>query len=157
MHSDASTPDEYFANLPDDRKEPMAKLRKVIRKNLPKGFAEQMGYGSPGWVVPHNLYPAGYHCDPKQPLPFLGIASQKNNIALYHMGIYSDPELLEWFKTEWAKSTAEKLDMGKSCIRFKKLDKIPLDLIGKLVSKITPKQWIETYEKSDPRTKTKRL
>src|SRR5215203_2796330 len=101
MQSDAKTANEYFDSLPQDRKEPIVKLRNVIKKNLPKGFAEQMGYGSPGWVVPHKLYPAGYHCDPQQPLPFLGIASQKNFIALYRMGIYSDPKLLEWFKTEW--------------------------------------------------------
>lgn len=146
MQSDAKTPDEYFANLPEDRKEPMAKLRSMIKKNLPKGFTEQMGYGSPGWVVPHKLYPGGYHCDPAQALPFLGIASQKNFIALYHMGIYSDPKLLEWFKTEWAKASTKKLDMGKSCIRFKKPEDIPYDLIGELATKMSPQQWIERYE-----------
>ena len=153
MQSDAKSPDDYFANLPEDRKEPMAKLRKVIKKYLPKGFAEQMGYGSPGWVVPHKLYPGGYHCDPAQPLPFLGIASQKNFIALYHMGIYSDPDLLDWFKTEWAKASTRKLDMGKSCIRFKKPDDIPYDLIGELASKVTPQEWIKNYSKWDPRNK----
>lgn len=155
MQSDAKTPNEYFASLPVDRKAAMAKLRNVIKKNLPKGFAEQMGYGSPGWVVPHKLYPGGYHCNPTDPLPFLGIASQKNFIALYHMGIYSDPKLLKWFQDEWKKATPKKLDMGKSCIRFKKPDDIPFDLIGKLASKMTPKQWIDNYSTWDPRNSKK--
>lgn len=146
MHSDAATPDEYIESLPDDRKEVLAKLRSVIKKNIPPGFEEVMGYGMLGWVVPHSLYPAGYHCDPKQPLPFFGFASQKNHIAVYHMGIYSSPELFEWFQSEWPKHSGKKLDMGKSCIRFKKSVDVPVALIGELASKLTPKEWIDIYE-----------
>jgi hypothetical protein len=148
MRSKAKTPNEYFDDLPEDRRPVMVALRKVIAKNLPKGFAEVMQYGMPGWVVPHSIYPAGYHCDPKQPLPFLGIAAQKQYIAVYHMGIYADPALLEWFQTEYAKQSNGKLDMGKSCIRFKKPDQIPLSIIGELASKVTPKKWIEVYERN---------
>lgn len=148
MQSKAKSPLEYYETLPDDRRGPMADLRKVIAKNLPKGFAEVMQYGMPGWVVPHSLYPSGYHCDPKQALPFLGLASQKQYIALYHMGLYADPVLLEWFRAEYAKRGKGKLDMGKSCIRFKKPDQIPLELIGELAAKVTPKRWIEVYEKN---------
>lgn len=147
MQSKAATPKEYFASLPDDRRAPMEELRKVIIKNLPKGFEEMMSYGMPGWAVPHSLYPAGYHCDPKQPLPFLGIASQKQYIAVYHMGIYAEKPLLDWFTKEYAKQAKGKLDMGKSCIRFKKPEQIPMKLIGELASKMTPKQWIAAYEK----------
>ncbi len=146
MTSGAKNFDEYLAGLPEDRKAAIAQLRKVILKNLPKGFEEVMGYGMPGYVVPHSTYPAGYHCDPKTPLPFMGFASQKNFIAVYHMGIYSDPALLEWFTTEYPKHSKTKLDMGKSCIRFKKPDQIPFDLIGQLASKLTPQQWIDMYE-----------
>lgn len=124
----------------------MLRLREVIKKNLPKGFEEAMGYGNVGFVVPHSLYPAGYHCDPKQPLPFLGLASQKNSINLYHMGIYADKELLDWFVEEYPKHTKAKLDMGKSCIRFKKPEHIPYELIGQLAKKMKPKDWIELYE-----------
>jgi hypothetical protein len=148
MQSQAKTPQEYLAALPEDRRGPMVELRKVIAKNLPKGFSEAMSYGMLGWVVPHSLYPAGYHCDPKLPLPFLSIASQKQFIAVYHMGIYADPVLLEWFRAEYAERAEGKLDMGKSCIRFKKPERIPLELIGELASKVTPKRWIEVYEKN---------
>jgi hypothetical protein len=148
MRSEAKTAIEYLSSLPEERIEPMDKLYKVITKNLPKGFSEGMGYGMLSWSVPHTLYPAGYHCDPAQPLPFLGIASQKNFIALYHMGIYSDPTLLKWFTDEFPKHSKRKLDMGKSCIRFKNMTDIPYTLIGQLVSKITPKQWIDMYEKA---------
>src|SRR5262245_58301156 len=146
MQSRAKTPREYFEALPDARRKTMLELRKVIAKNLPKGFAEVMQYGMPGWVVPHSLYPAGYHCNPKDALPFLGIAAQKQYIAVYHMGLYADPVLLEWFKTEYAKQAKGKLDMGKSCIRFKKLEEIPMKLIGELAKKVTPKKWIAIYE-----------
>ncbi|MGX7666565.1 DUF1801 domain-containing protein [Flavobacterium pedocola] len=146
MQSTAKSPEEYIESLPDDRKPAMEKLRNTIIKNLPKGFQEGMGYGMLGWVVPHSLYPKGYHCDPKTPLPFLGIASQKNFIAVYHMGIYSDPDLLNWFTSEYPKHVKTKLDMGKSCIRFKKPDQIPFELIGELVQKMTPADWILTYE-----------
>lgn len=148
MRSEASTVIEYLSSLPEDRIEPMDKLYKVIKKNLPKGFKEGMGYGNMGWSVPHSLYPAGYHCDPAQPLPFIGLASQKNFIALYHMGIYSDPQLLEWFTTEYPKHCKRKLDMGKSCIRFKNMTDIPYQLIGELASKMTPHDWIACYERA---------
>ena len=146
MQSKAATPDEYLETLPAERKAAMQELRKVIKKNLPKGFKEVMSYGMVGYVVPHSTYPKGYHCDPKLPLPFLNIASQKNFIAVYHMGIYSDPKLLDWFTKEYPKHSKSKLDMGKSCIRFKKPEEIPFALIGELASKMTPEQWIEKYE-----------
>ncbi len=147
MISTATSPQEYMDSLPDDRKKPMADLRKVIKKNLPKGFEEQMGYGMLGYAVPHSLYPAGYHCDPKLPLPFLGIASQKNFIAVYHMGLYASPSLMDWFTKAYAETMGKtKLDMGKSCLRFKKPEQIPFELIGKLVSKMTPQEWIDLYE-----------
>jgi hypothetical protein len=148
MQSKAKSPMEYLDTLPEDRRKAMVELRKVIAANLPKGFTEGMGYGMLGWVVPHRLYPSGYHCDPRLPLPFLSIASQKNHIAVYHMGLYADPALLEWFTAEYAKQDRGKLDMGKSCIRFKKPDRIPMKLIGELASKVTPKQWIAVYEKN---------
>jgi len=147
MQSTATTPTEYLEQLPDDRKEPMMQLRNVINKNLPKGFIEVMGYGMLGFAVPHSLYPAGYHCDPKQPLPFLSIASQKNFIAVYHMGIYANPDLFKWFTEEYGKHVKGKLDMGKSCIRFKKPEQIPFKLIGELASKISPQEWITMYER----------
>ena len=122
MQSDAKTPDEYVASLPDDRRHAIAKLRKTVSDNIPGGFAEVMQYGMMGYVVPHSEYPAGYHCDPKLPLPFLGMASQKNSVNFYHMGIYADPELLAWFQAEYPKHSSARLDMGKSCIRFKKME-----------------------------------
>lgn len=128
--------------------EPMRKLYTVISQHLPAGFEEGMGYGMLGWSVPHSLYPAGYHCDPRQPLPFMSIASQKNFIALYHMGIYSDPKLLEWFVAEYPKHCKRKLDMGKSCIRFKYMEVIPYALVGELSSKMTPQVWIAQYEQA---------
>ncbi len=148
MQSKATTVEQYLAELPADRQKAMMELRKVIKKNLPKGFKEGMGYGNMGYVVPHSKYPAGYHCDPKQPLPFMGFASQKNFIAVYHMGVYADPKLYRWFVDEYAKAGVGKLDMGKSCIRFKNPDKIPYQLIGELASKITPDEWIAMYEKN---------
>jgi hypothetical protein len=153
MQSKATTPDEYFESLPEERKKAMIDLRKIIKKNLPKGFKEAMGYGMVGYCVPHSLYPAGYHCAPDQPLPFLGLASQKNFIAIYHMGIYADPKLLKWFTTAYAKQSKTKLDMGKSCLRFKKPEHIPFELIGELASKMTPQQWIAIYERVLKRVK----
>ncbi len=147
MQSKAITPEEYIESLPGDRKKAINELRKVLKKNLPKGFKEVMGYGMLGYVIPHSKYPDGYHCNPELPLPFINLASQKNFIALYHMGIYSDPKLLDWFTKEFPKHSKSRLDMGKSCIRFKKPDDIPYKLIGELASKITPDQWIEMYEK----------
>ncbi|MGQ0738346.1 MAG: DUF1801 domain-containing protein [Bacteroidota bacterium] len=146
MQSKAATVDTYLAELPEDRKRAMTELRKVIKKNLPKGFKEGMGYGMAGWSVPHSLYPPGYHCTPELPLPFMGIASQKNFIAIYHMGVYADPKLLKWFTEAHAKASPQRLDMGKSCIRYKKPEDIPYKLIGELASKITPEEWIKIYE-----------
>ncbi len=124
----------------------MSKLRLVIKENLPAGFQETMSYGMIGYVVPHSIYPAGYHCTPELPLPFMNIASQKNFIAVYHMGIYADKNLLDWFVTEFPKHSNMKLDMGKSCIRFKKPEQIPFELIGELASKMTNEEWITIYE-----------
>ena len=148
MTSQAATPDEYIKQLPDDRKKAFSELRKAIQKNLPKGFEEVMNYGMIGYVVPHQLYPNGYHCDPKLPLPFASIATQKNFVTLYHMGVYANPELYAWFITEYQKRVKSKLDMGKSCIRFKKPELIPFDLIGELMRKMTVEEWIELYEKN---------
>lgn len=146
MQYKAETPEDYINQLPDDRKAPMAKLRKTILENLPKGFEETISYGMIGYVVPFSIYPDGYHCDPKLPLPFMNIASQKNFIALYNMGIYAKKEIYDWFVTEYPKHCKRKLDMGKSCIRFKYIDDIPYELIGELTSKITVDQWISNYE-----------
>lgn len=138
----------YIDSLAEDRKAAMKKLRAVIKKNLPKGFKEVINYGMPSWVVPHSKYPDGYHCTPELPLPFLGMASQKNFVALYHMGIYADPKLMAWFEKQWPKHVKTKLDMGKSCIRFKKIETIPYALIGELAAKMTPEAWIKLYEKN---------
>ncbi len=146
MQSKAANIEDYVNELPADRKEAINKLRKVIKNNLPKGFQECMNYGMIGYVVPHSKYPAGYHCDPKLPLPFMNIASQKNFIAIYHMGVYAEPTLLKWFTEAHAKAISKKLDMGKSCMRYKKPEDIPYELIGELASKITPDQWIQLYE-----------
>ncbi len=146
MQSKASSVKEYVDELPSERKEVIEKLRAVILKNIPEGFSEGMGYGMIGYFVPHSLYPAGYHCDPKLPLPFMNVASQKNFVAFYHMGIYGSSKLLDWFVGEYSKRCKTKLDMGKSCVRFKKMNDIPYDLIGELVSKITVKEWIDMYE-----------
>lgn len=146
MQSTAQTPEEYLSVLPEDRKIVMSQLRNAIIDNLPEGFEEVMSYGMLGYVVPHRLYPNGYHCSPKLPLPFISLASQKNFIALYHMGIYSDKSLLEWFVGEYPKHTKMKLDMGKSCLRFKKVDDIPLSLIGELAAKMSVEEWITIYE-----------
>ena len=146
MKANSKTVKEILINLPEDRAEPFNKLHDVIVKNLPKGFEAAISYGGLGYVVPHTLYPAGYHCKPSEPLPFAGIASQKDSINFYHMGIYSDPKLLKWFVTEYPRHSKQKLDMGKSCVRFKKLDEIPYKLIGELMKKISVKEWIEKYE-----------
>jgi uncharacterized protein YdhG (YjbR/CyaY superfamily) len=148
MTSKAATPDQYIKELPADRKEAITQLRNTILKNLPKGFKEEMSYGMIGYVVPHNIYPGGYHCDQALPLPFASIASQKNFIAFYHMGLYAMPDVLKWFTTEYAKQSPSKLDMGKSCVRFKKPEHIPYKLIGELIKKIPVKDWIKTYEEN---------
>lgn len=146
MQSKAITVDEYIKDLPEDRKEVIEKIRKVILDNLPKGFEETISYGMLGYVVPHSIYPKGYHCNTNLPLPFINLASQKNFIALYHMGIYAEPSLLDWFVSEFPKHSKSKLDMGKSCIRFKKMNDIPYELIGQLASKMTTEDWINKYE-----------
>ncbi|PKQ44997.1 DUF1801 domain-containing protein [Confluentibacter flavum] len=148
MPYQADSPDNYIGQLPEDRKDPISKLRKAIKDNLPKGFEEGMSYGMIGYYVPHTIYPNGYHCDPKLPLPFLSIASQKNSINFYHMGIYAKPEVHDWFVAEFPKHTKRKLDMGKSCIRFKYVDDIPYELLGELCKKMTPQEWISLYEKT---------
>ncbi len=148
MKYEASTPDEYVAQLPEERKEVLEKLRKVISDNLPKGFEEGINYNMIGYYVPHTIYQAGYHCDPKLPLPFMNIASQKNSVNLYHSGIYSKKELLDWFVNQYPKHSKRKLDMGKSCVRFKKMDEIPYELIAELCTKISVQDWIRIYEES---------
>jgi hypothetical protein len=148
MQSKATTVEEYMKELPAGRQDAMTRLRKEIKENLPAGFTEVVGYGMIGYVVPHTLYPKGYHCDPKAPLPFMNIASQKNFIAIYHMGIYADAKLLNWFVTEYAKKASTKLDMGKSCIRFKNPGAIPFDLVGELAGKMSVQDWIKVYERN---------
>ncbi len=146
MQYKATDVEQYIAQLPEDRREPMQQLREAIMENLPDGFEEGISYGMITYVVPHSIYPAGYHCDPKQALPFISIASQKNFIAVYHMGIYADEQLLKWFTTEFPKHSNKKLDMGKSCIRFKKPDQIPFELLKQLSKKMTAQDWISLYE-----------
>ncbi|WP_343748067.1 DUF1801 domain-containing protein [Fluviicola sp.] len=153
MQNPGTTPDELINNAPEERKAALNKLRKTILDNLPGGFKECLNYGMVGYVVPHTIYPAGYHCDPKLPLPFMSFASQKNFIAFYHMGLYANQELLNWFVSEYTKVSKTKLDMGKSCVRFKKPDQIPFGLIGELVSKISAEEWIALYEKNLKSTK----
>ena len=146
MTSQAKSPEEYLSNVPEERLAALEKLRKVILDNLPKGFEEGMSYGMIGYYVPHSIYPNGYHCDTKLPLPFMSFASQKNSINFYHMGIYADKKLIDWFVSEYPKYSKKKLDMGKSCMRFKKEEDIPFQLISELVQKISVQDWITTYE-----------
>lgn len=146
MKAIGKTVEDILINLPAERLEPFKKLHDTILQNLPKGFEAAMSYGGLGYVVPHTLYPSGYHCKPSEPLPFAGIALQKNSINFYHMGIYADPELLKWFEAEYPKYSDQKLDMGKSCVRFKKLDEIPYKLIAELMKKISVEKWIQMYE-----------
>jgi len=143
----AATVAEYLKQLPEDRRAACTRLRRTIKANLPKGFRETIGYGMPAYVVPKSIYPDGYHCDPALPLPFLSFASQKGHVGFYHMGIYADPKLLKWFTGEWSKRVDAKLDMGKSCIRLKKVDAIPYELLGELCTKMTPEDWIALYER----------
>ncbi|RZJ20373.1 MAG: DUF1801 domain-containing protein [Acinetobacter sp.] len=137
----------YLENVSGDKKESVKLLIKIISQNIPLGFKEVESYGAIGYVIPYDVYPAGYHCNPKLPLPFINVAAQKNFVALYHMGLYADKELFDWFTTEYPKHSKYKLDMGKSCIRFKSIDHIPEELIANLCKKITPSDWIKTYEK----------
>src|SRR5688572_15482229 len=155
MQSKAQTVDDYLAELPDDRRAAIEAVRKVIRKNLPKGYEEGMQYGMIGYYLPHKLYPPGYHCDPKQPLPFAGLASQKNHMAVYLTCQYGDAKQEEWFRTAWAK-TGKKLDMGKSCIRFKKVDDLALDVLGQAIARVPPAEYIKRYESAIKPDGTKR-
>ena len=148
MQSTAKTVEEYINEVPEERREYFCKLRETILSNIPEGFREEMNYGMIGYVVPHSIYPPGYHCTPDLPLPFLNIASQKHFIGFYHMAIYALPDLHDWFVREYPKHCSLKLDMGKSCIRFKKPAQIPFALIGQLASKITVQEWITFYEKN---------
>lgn len=146
MQSKATSPKQYLEELPEDRKEPVSKLRQQILDNLPKGIVESMNYGMLGYVVPHSVYPDGYHCNPKSALPFMNLASQKNFVAVYSMVLYSRKDLMDWFTSEYAKRCKYKLDMGKSCIRFKRMDDIPFALIGELTAKVSTEEWIGIYE-----------
>ena len=148
MTSNATTPEAYINQLPEDRKEVITKLDTLIRKHMPKGLESGMGYGMLAYYVPKSIYPNGYHCKPFPPLPFINLASQKNFIALYHSGMYAKKELHDWFVEEYPKHCKYKLDMGKSCVRFKKLDDIPYDLIEELLGKMSVKEWIGIYDKA---------
>lgn len=147
MHYPANSVEEYIAMLPEERTSPIKKMISIFEENLPDGFEKGLSYKMIGFYVPHTLYPAGYHCNPKDPLPFINIASQKNFIALYHMGIYANSALYDWFVTAYPKHCATKLDMGKSCVRFKKMEDIPYELLKQLATKVAPQEWIECYEK----------
>ena len=146
MQYKATSPEDYISQVPEERQETLKKLRKVINANLPKGFEEGIQYGMIGYFVPHRIYPDGYHCTPSEPLPFMSFASQKNSVNLYHSGIYAVPEIHDWFVNEYPKHCKRKLDMGKSCIRFKKLDEIPFELIGELSAKLSVDEWVNIYE-----------
>lgn len=146
MKYEASTVEEYISQIPEERQEVLQKLRNIIKENLPEGFEEGINYNMIGYYVPHSKYPDGYHCDPKLPLPFMNLASQKNSVNLYHSGIYAEKELHDWFVAEYPKYSKRKLDMGKSCIRFKKMDDIPYELIAELCTKMTVDKWISIYE-----------
>jgi len=147
MKHEVSTIEDYIKKLPDDRQEAMTHLLQLLREKLPEGFKETLSYGMPTFVVPFSLYPAGYHCNTKQELPFISVASQKNHLAIYHMGIYADKGLMEWFLQQWNQYSSHKIDMGKSCIRFKNMQKIPYELFGELFAKMNPEAWIALYEK----------
>ncbi|WP_277630929.1 DUF1801 domain-containing protein [Atopococcus tabaci] len=146
MTKEMATPEDYIAQLPEERQEAVQKLRETIQAHLPHGFEEVMSYGMISYVIPHSLYPAGYHVNEDEPLTFISLASQKNYVAFYHMGVYAFPEILDWFKEEYKKRVPTKLDMGKACIRLKKMDQIPYELVGELCEKITPEEYIERYE-----------
>ena len=147
MQSKAKTVKEYLASLPADRREALQALREVILKHIDPVYEEGMGYGMPGWSVPHSVYPPGYHCDPSIPLPYAGMASQKNHMSLYLMCIYGHTGEDKWFREAWAK-TGKKLDMGKSCIRFKKVEDLALDVIAEAFRRTPAKTYIEHYEAS---------
>lgn len=148
MQYQANSPEDYISQAPEARQEALKKLRETIKTNLPKGFEEGIQYGMIGYYVPHSMYPDGYHCSPKEPLPFMSFASQKSSINLYHSGIYAVPEIHDWFVSEYPKHCKRKLDMGKSCIRFKKPEEIPFELIAELSQKMTVEDWVQVYEQT---------
>lgn len=148
MNIQASSPEEYISKVPEERQEAIQRLRQTVLDHLPEGFEECMNYGMIGYVVPKSIYPAGYHCNPKLPLPFANIASQKNYLAFYHSGIYASPELHDWFTEEYTKRCNYKLDMGKSCVRLKRMNDIPFELFGELMQKLSVQDWINLYEKN---------
>lgn len=148
MNHDAKTVEEYLNNLTDERRRVVGRLRDFIIEALPNGFEEKLVYGMITYVVPKSIYPNGYRANPKQPLPFLSLAAQKNHIAIYHMAIYSQPDLLAWYKAEYSRLDIGRPDLGKSCLRFKNLEKIPYGLIGELCRKVTPEQFVEIYEQA---------
>lgn len=148
MKSNSETVEKYLSELPEDRKLPMINLRNIIKNNIPNGFEEVMSYGMIGYVVPHSVYPNGYHCNPKLPLPYINIGSQKNFIVLHHLGIYGNNEILDWFVAEYPKHAKHKLDMGKGCVRFKKINEIPYKLIEELIYKISLEKYIAQYEEN---------
>ena len=154
MKSDAKTVEEYLKDLPADRRAAIGAVRKVILANLPKGYEECMSYGMIGYVVPHSIYPAGYHCDPSLPLPYANLASQKNHMALYLMCVYGDKATEQWFRKAWL-ATGKKLDMGKSCIRFKKLEDVSLEVIGQVIARVPVDKYISRVEKSQARPQRK--
>lgn len=147
MYSNASSVQKYLNELPADRQPVMKALFEALKAVFPPGFETTVGYGMIGFVVPHSIYPAGYHCNPKDPLPFAGIASQKNHISFYHMGMYADSVLLDWFQSAYAERVPGKLNMGKSCVRFSNPAKVPIDLLAELCGKMTVEDWIQLYEK----------
>jgi hypothetical protein len=139
---------EYLKSLPEDRIDAVKNILRQVEIHLPEGFDYTIQGSLLSIVVPHSVYPSGYHCNPKDPLPFISIASLKNNISLYHMGVYADENIFKWFVSEYEKLQIGKLDIGKSCIRFKNLENIPFDLLGQLFKKMTPADWIALYEKT---------
>ena len=151
MQRQAESPDEYLTLAPPGHQPALRTLRQTIVQHLPPGFVETMSYGMIGYVVPHSLFPPGYHCAPSLPLPFINVAWQKHFLALYYLGLYADPQLREWFRAEYARHATTRLDMGKSCIRFKKPDQIPYELIAELCQKISADEYIETYRASRPK------
>ena len=146
MQYKADSPEDYISQLPEDRIAAVTKLHNLIKDNMPDDLESGMGYGMLAYYVPKSIYPDGYHCKPFPPLPFINVASQKNFVALYHMGLYAKKELYDWFVKEYPKHAKYKLDMGKSCIRFKKIDDIPYNLIKELLGKMSVKEWIDIYE-----------
>lgn len=149
MRSGAATPSAYLASLPPERRSVVKRLRATLRRHLPEGFEETMAYGMITWVVPHRLYPAGYHCDPRQALPFVSLASQEQYVALYHMGL-QQPALLAWFKAAWPRHTAARLDLGKACLRLRDAADVPYALVAELAERMTPRDWIEAYQRLVP-------